>query len=62
MKPNCSRREFLGAMGMAAGAAIAHPRGVNPTGAIESRRHRNVLNTTARLATCFPPCSTNSAG
>jgi uncharacterized protein (DUF362 family) len=25
MKPNCSRRDFLGAMGMAAGAAIARP-------------------------------------
>lgn len=25
MKPNCSRRDFIGAMGMAAGAAIAQP-------------------------------------
>ena len=25
MKPNCSRRDFLGVMGMAAGAVVARP-------------------------------------
>ena len=63
MKPNCSRRDFLGAMGMAAaGAAIARPH------LLRRCRRRQAAspsafarNTTGRLSTRFPPCSTSLA-